>query len=234
MRICTTSVGIGTIAAAVLAGGSTAAVTPASAVSPATITVAKRCYVNRSESKRARMTVTGTGFTPGATVQITSSDGSVKRQTTASAIGTIAYTTPAPDPSYTLPGKRTVTLTATDASTAVTATTPVTVAPFDVGIKPSQAVPTARVTWYFAGFNSGKQVFGHYVHSSKQVALTRFGRASGACGVLRARARLYPGGHPRYGLYGLQFDDSRRYSQRTSPRLDRRIKFYLSSAPSAG
>ena len=176
------------------------------------------------------MTVNGSGFAPGGLVQITSNDGSVNAETTASALGTFAYTTAAPDPRFTLPADQMVTLTATESTAAITATTTVTVAPLAVGIQPSQAVASQKVTWYFSGLEPGKPVFGHYV-LKKQVALARFGRASGACGVLKATALLYPGGHPRAGVYGLQFDDSRRYSKHSSPRIDERVQFQLVSAP---
>ena len=232
MRIRCSSVGLGVLGAAALASGASAANTPASTASTAAISVAKRCYINKSKRSRAPMTVTGSGFTPGGTVQISSNDGSVKGETIASATGTIAFTGRAPDPPFTLPGQQTVTLTATASTAAITATTPVTVAPLAVGIQPSQAIPSQKVTWYFSGFDPGRLIFGHYLRT-EQVALTRFGRAAGPCGVLRSRALLYPGGHPRYHLYGLQLDDARPYSRHSSPRLDTLIQFVLVSRPPA-
>ncbi len=249
MRICSSSVGpatvIGIITAVALAGGASAASTPVSgasgasaastpvsATSAAAISVAKPCYVNKSRRNRAPMTVTGSGFAPGGEVQISSSDGSVMGETTASTVGTIAFTTYAPDPSFTLPGAQMVTLTATEPTAAITTMIPVMVAPLAVGIMPAQAVPSQKVTWYFSGFEPGNLIFGHYLRQ-KQVALTRFGRASGACGVLKTKALLYPGGHPRYHLYGLQLDDSRRYSKRSTPRLDKELQFLLVSVPRA-
>jgi hypothetical protein len=235
MRICSSSVGRGAvIAAVVLASGasaaSVAAGAPASGTTAATIAVARPCYVNKSRSKLAPMTVTGSGFAPGGQVQISSSDGSVKLDTTASSTGAVTATTSAPDPSFALPGQKTVTLTASE--NTIVATTPVTVAPLAVGISPAEAAAAQKVTWYFSGFEPGKPIFGHYLRT-KQVALTRFGRAGGACGVLATKARLYPGGHPRYHLYGLQLDDSMHYSKRSSPRLDKQIAFQLVPAPPA-
>jgi hypothetical protein len=232
MRIGSSSVGLGAVIAAVIlaSGASAATTTPESGAATTTIAVARPCYVNTSRTQRAPMTVTGSGFAPGGQVQISSIDGSVNLDTTASPTGTVTATTPAPDPPFTLPGQQTVTLTATESTAGITATTPVTVAPLAVGIMPTQAVPSQKVTWYFSGFQPGKLIFGHYLRR-KQVALTRFGRASGACGVLKAKALVYPGGHPRYHLYGLQLDDSRSYSRRSSPRLDKQIQFLLVSAP---
>lgn len=193
--------------------------------SAATISVTKPCYVNPSSSKRASLTVLGSGFAPGLPVTITSSAGSVQASATASATGTIDLVTAAPK--FTLPDQETVTLTAQQSSSLggpLTATTPVTVAARAVGIVPSMAQPSQRVTWYFAGFIPGKLVFGHFLRDG-QIALLRFGRARGACGVLKARAQLFPGGHPKKGIYDVQFDDSRRYSKHTSPRIDRKLEF---------
>jgi len=200
---------------------------------PATIRVAESCYVNTSTAKRAQMTVTGSGFVPGGTVQLSSSDGTVKATTTATVTGAIAVTTPAPDPSFALPGQQTVTLTAQQPSAPgalVTATTPVTVAPLSVAIMPAQAQPTQRVTWFFSGFEPGRAIYGHYLRRH-QVALERFGPARGACGLLKVKAFLYPGGRPRYRLYGLQLDDSRRYRAGAAPRIDKKLQFAYVPAP---
>ena len=199
----------------------------------ATITVAEPCYVNTSTAKRAQMTVTGSGFVPGGTVQLSSSDGTVKATTLATVTGAIAVTTPAPDPSFALPGQQTVTLTAQQPSTPgalVTATTPVTVAPLSVAIMPAQAQPTQRVTWFFSGFEPGRPIYGHYLRRH-QVALERFGPARGACGLLKVKAFLYPGGRPRYRLYGLQLDDSRHYRAGAAPRIDKKLQFSFVPAP---
>ncbi|MGH2915837.1 MAG: hypothetical protein ACRDMX_12710 [Solirubrobacteraceae bacterium] len=72
--------------------------------------------------------------------------------------------------------------------------------------------------WSFSGFRPGKTIYGHYIHG-RQVALARFGRAHGPCGMLKVRARFYPGGHPRSRSYRLQLDQSRHYSKRARPRV---------------
>ncbi len=195
----------------------------AAAASAQTLSVDKPCYVNvntKTGLTPAVMTVTGTGYAAGDSVYINSSDGSVNAQATADAAGNISVQTTAPNPVLNLPGAKTVTLTAQDptlAGTMLSAATPVTATTLAVLPQPTQAKLTRKVTWYFSGFAPGKYIYGHYVRKN-QVARARFGRAHGPCGVLKARARFYPGGHPKYGKYKLQFDDSKPYSEQSLPR----------------
>ena len=59
MRICSSSVGLGAvIAAVILASGASAATTTPGSGAAAAIAVARPCYVNTSRTKRAPMTVT--------------------------------------------------------------------------------------------------------------------------------------------------------------------------------
>lgn len=192
----------------------------AAQASAATISVTKPCYVN-SIHQRASMTVVGSGFTPDTPVEISSSDGTVAKLVTASPTGTIALTTAAPAPLLNPLEIKTVTLTAQVSSVSgpmVVATTPATVTPLSVVTKPARAKFTRKVTWFFSGFDPGKQIYAHYLRR-RTVARTRFGKAQGACGVLKARARLFPGGHPRFKTYRVQIDDSKRYRKHTLPRF---------------
>lgn len=192
----------------------------AAQASAATISVTKPCYVN-SLHERASMTVVGSGFTPGIPVEITSSDGTVAEVTTASSTGTITLTTGAPAPLLNPLQRKTVTLTAqvsTVSGTAIVATTQATVTPLSVVTRPARAKFTRKVTWFFSGFEPGKPIYAHYLRR-RPVAKTRFGKAKGACGVLKARALLFPGGHPRFKTYRVQIDDSKHYSKHTLPRF---------------
>lgn len=193
----------------------------AAQASAATITVNKPCYV--TGAKRAEMTVTGSGFIPGDTVTLTSSDDSVGATGPVSTTGTISITTGAPVPGslFKAAKQKTVTVTATDfaSSGSITASTPTMVAPTLVSTKPARARFTRVVTFFFSGFTPGESIYAHYLHP-KQVALARFGKAQGACGILKTRARLYPGGHPRFKRYKVQFDDSKHFREHATPRLD--------------
>lgn len=199
----------------------------AAQASAASLSVNKRCYVNTK--KRAVMTVSGSGFVPGDAVEVSSSDGSVVASATANASGAIGITTGAPIPFFNLPGSKTVTMTAQDftgTGTTITATVKAHIAPLAVATKPAQARLSKKVTWYFSGFRPGKFVYGHYLRK-KQVARAKFGRARGTCGVLKVKAKFYPGGHPRFKSYGLQIDDSGRYTKHASPKIDTKLGTFL-------
>lgn len=206
----------------------TALLTPglaAASASAATLAVTKPCYIDTINSrgllKGAPMTVTGTGYVPGAEVSVTSSDGSVNTQATADASGDIVATITAPTPVFLRPGSQIQTLTARDytPSGVISAQTPVKDTELAVATFPAHAPPRTRVTWYLSGFRPGRIVYAHYLHRHRQVALARFGRARGVCGLLRVRARFFPGRSQRYRSYGLQIDDSRAYRRRSAPRI---------------
>jgi hypothetical protein len=168
------------------------------------------------------MLVTGSGYVPGDSVAISSSDGSVNTVLQANAAGDIAGTVGAPTPFFKRPGSKALALTANDYSSSlgtITGATFLKVTDLAVATVPALARPARKVTWYFSGFSTGRYVYGHYLRHGREVARARFGQAKGACGLLRVQARFFPGGHQRYRTYGLQFDDTRHYSRHSSPRI---------------
>jgi hypothetical protein len=193
--------------------------------SAATLAVNQVCFVNkftRTSVRQAPVLVTGSGYVPGDSVTITSSDGSVNKVVQATPAGTLDTTIGAPTPFLKLPSSKALTLTATDfinSSGTVTGTTFLKVTDLAVATVPALARPSRSVTWYFAGFTTGRYIYGHYTRNGREVARARFGRAKGDCGLLRVKARFFPGGHQRYRSYGLQFDDSGRYNKHSSPRI---------------
>jgi hypothetical protein len=199
-----------------------AATTGASA---ATLALNKACYVNKftkTSIRLAPMHVTGSGYVPNDPVTITSSDGSLNKLVQADSAGTIDASIGAPTPFFKLPASMPLTLTATDYSNSqgtITGATFVKVTDLAVATVPSVARPSRRVTWYFSGFDKGRYIFGHYLRHGREVARARFGRSKGDCGLLRTRARFFPGGRQRYASYGLQFDDASRYNKRSTPRI---------------
>ena len=195
----------------------------AAQASAATLSVNRGCFVNtitKGTILPAPMVVTGSGYVPGDPVTITSTDGTVDKLTQASPSGTIAVPIGAPTPFLKLPGSKVVALTASDYNAAGTITggTFLKTTYLDVATVPGTARPSQKVTWYFSGFRPGRPIYVHYLHRGRQVARMRFGRAKGVCGLLRTRARFFPG-RQRYHTYGLQFDDSQRYSKRSRPRI---------------
>jgi hypothetical protein len=193
--------------------------------SAATLTVNHVCYVNkftRTSVRQAPMLVTGSGYVPGDSVTITSSDGSINKVLQATPAGTIDATIGAPTPFLKLPSSKPLALIARDFSTSsgtITAATFLKVANLAVATVPAMARPSRKVTWYFSGFHTGRYVYGHYTRQGREVARARFGRAKGTCGLLQVRAPFFPGGHQRYRSYGLQFDDSQHYNRHSSPRI---------------
>jgi hypothetical protein len=112
------------------------------------------------------------------------------------------------------------------AAGTITATARTQAARLAVDTKPAQARLSKKVTWYFSGFRPGRFIYGHYLRK-KPVARAKFGRAKGPCGLLKVKARFYPGGHPRFKSYGLQLDDSKSYSKHASPRIVTRLGTFV-------
>jgi hypothetical protein len=211
------------VQATITAGALVVSVATAAQASAATLTVNKTCYVNKFSKTRirqAQMMVTGTGYVPGDSVTVTSSDGSINQVLQAGPTGAISGTIGAPTPFFKLPSSEPVGLIADDYAPTGTIQGGafIKVTDLQVATVPGSAPPSRRVTWYFSGFTTGRYIYGHYVRHGRQVARARFGRAKGVCGLLRTRARFFPG-HQRYASYGLQFDNARRYSKHSTPRI---------------
>jgi hypothetical protein len=188
------------------------------AASAATIGVNKKCYVNANPASGAPVTMVGGGFTAGDPVHVTGTG--VSATSTASAAGALRARFKAPILPTVDPASRRFTLTATDAfNPAATATTQIQVANLAVKPTPSFVRPTTRkVTFSFSGFTPGKHIYAHYLRK-KVLARSMFGKAKGPCGLLKQKARLYPGGHPHFKQYKVVIDNSKRYSRHSRPQL---------------
>jgi hypothetical protein len=184
-----------------------------------TITVNGACFVNANPNVGSPVTISGSGFVPGHLIRLTAPAwliGAVP----AGLAGTFQTTVPGPRLGTAGPAVSRYTLTAQDQNgSGAIATTSFSVANLAFRTTPATASPSTRVRFTFSGFRPNAAIYGHYVLRGRVVATARFGRARGACGLLSARSRLFPGGHPRFGKYVLQFDDSRRYHTRTVPRI---------------
>jgi hypothetical protein len=191
--------------------------------------VDKGCYVNTvSKGKLVRplMVVGGSGYAPGATIEISSNDSTVAGQTRANTRGEFLAVVKAPEPlklNLKKPTSEATTISATDGVNTGSTTARSTL--LDAATVPAKAKPQRRVTWYFSGFTSGRAVYGHYLRGKHQVARVRFGRAHGACGLLRVKRTLLPA-HLRNRKYGVQLDDSKRYSRRARPRIDTTLNVF--------
>ena len=191
----------------------------ASQASAATIAVPQACVVDRPYSLGSQMVVVGQGFTPNDFVGLSTNTGGGSGSATVGADGsfTVAITAPIlPTPG---PAVSTFTLTAADVTDGLTtASTTFQVANLAANANPSRAKVGKKVTFDFSGFTAGAEIYGHYLHRGKLVTTMRMGRTGGPCGTLRTRAPLFPRGI-RYQAYQVQYDDSRRYSKRSLPRV---------------
>jgi hypothetical protein len=184
------------------------AVSQAAAVS---VTPVKPCY--RSGESVA---MSGSGYTPGGPVNITS-DGQSIGSTTADGSGNFGGRLTVASPT-----RRVKTYTATDQSnTANTASVALTVSPFFLRVSPRNGPPGRLMRIRAAGFNTGRRLYAHVVRGRRRNNI-RIGRLGGPCGTLAARRRIFPRGATP-GTYLVQFDTRRRYSPDTRVRRRFRI-----------
>lgn len=184
---------------------------PASAFAAPAIGVQGSCF-----SAQVPVALTGTGFTPGASVSI---DGDATGFVVADQAGNFQYQLRLPF--YDKATPRTIKITATESNnTASTATTsfPIVGDVFKVEAN-LNGNPRSTITWRFAGFQTGETIYGHFRHEGGKLRRDyRFGVAKGACGVLTVRARRLPVKRLANGLWRLRFDHSRVFSAKEPGR----------------
>jgi hypothetical protein len=207
--------------AALLASGGAAA-SPALA---ATASVGRACYVNANPSVGTPIEVSGSGFAPGHRLEVEGQG--VFGTTTAGPTGEFSLTVKGPILPTAAPAAKRFPLHVLDETDgSASATTAVRVANLSFTTKPGVARPSATVRYHFSGFRQGRPIYGHFIHKG-QVITHRYGTAKGACGILKTRTRLFPGGHPRHTHYKVQFDDSRRFHKQSTPRITTSISIRI-------
>jgi hypothetical protein len=172
----------------------------------------KPCYVSPPAGAPESMTLQGSGFTPGAAVDIAIDGAVVDQNVFVEADGSFGGNgggVPAPHQDA---GQRNFTVTATErGNPANTATASARVVALQVRVAPPDAAPGRRVRFSGAGFTAPGPVFGHYTYRGALRRTVRFGRPAGPCGRFGATRRLIPVRKPRLGPWRLQIDQSRRY-----------------------
>jgi hypothetical protein len=165
------------------------------------------------------VTVSGSGFTPGAAVAI---GGGASGSARADAAGAIAARLRAPLVPTIAP--HVVTVTATDAAgVTATASFPV-IRDVLLSNAPISGRPRETTTWRFAGFLvPGTAIYGHYRLHGRTIRNYRFGVPTGPCGALTVRARRVPiaASRLRSGTWTLQLDQRRRYASTGARRVIR-------------
>lgn len=202
-----------------LATGLAVLLAPATAQA-ATLTVGGACF-----AAGGTVPVTGAGFTPGVDVTV---GGDGFATATADATGAFTATVRAPFVAGAVP--ETFTLVAEESmNPASTATVrfPVVRDAFYVEAN-LNGNPRGTVRWHFAGFPTGKSIYGHFRFRGKTLRNHRFGRAKGPCGTLSARAKRLPVKKLRYGTWKLKFDTRKSYSAKSAGRLGT-IRIFRSS-----
>jgi hypothetical protein len=194
------------ILVAVLAVAPTALV---ALVAPATAPAADLTADGSCFAAGQAVTISGTAFTPGAPVAI-AGDAAGAAQADATGAFTAQITAPAVGGL----GPKTVSITAVDRiNRANTATLRLNVVREAFGSNlPLAGRPTEMTTWRFAGFVSGRPIYGHFVLDRRSRSDYRFGVATGDCGTLTVRAPRMAGvEQARPGRWTLKLDQRPRY-----------------------
>jgi hypothetical protein len=187
-----------------------------------TVKLDQRCYVAGEP-----VVVTGSAFTPDSQLTLTSSPGGATFPA-AVADATGAFQTRFAAPAPKSRGARAADVTSTrlvavdPLDSTQTASTPLRIANFTVDRGTSRNPRSVR-TWYFSGFPTGATIYGHFRYHGRTMANHRFGRATGACGLLHARARGIPVTHLRAGTWTIQVDTAKTYRRDRVPSLELKL-----------
>lgn len=189
---------------------------PADALAAPTLAPLKPCYVSAGvdpatgETLSEEVALNGSGFTPGAAVDLLV-DGTTAGRVTADAAGAFAATVRSPLQER---GEREFIVTATDPSQpAAGASSRITA--LRVAVSPLRARPTQRVTFRGRGFTRSTPIYAHYTRRGKARRTVRLADApKGPCGTFRTRRRQFPIRRPQSGLWTLRVDQEPRFRAR--------------------
>jgi hypothetical protein len=161
---------------------------------------------------RGLFPVTGTGFTPGATVNVTA-DGQLVGSVTTDPAGNFSLAGRPPILSSINRNQQTFQLSASDGAIAA-APKPVLVTRVRVTV-PSRARPTHKVHYRAFGFVPGRRVYLFVRRHGHTLGRFSLGKASGPCGDAGRRLRYMPLRHYATGTYEYWFSHARHYSKAT-------------------
>jgi hypothetical protein len=193
------------------------------AAEAATIAPLKPCYVTAgtpAAQQREGVGIQAAGFTPNSTVSL-AIDGQVVpggENLQVDANGNLTLQPDQVQAPFIEKGSRqfSVTLTQTDnPANTVTATSRTTA--LAVTGKPRRAPLRKRILFRGRGFTADKPVYAHYVYKGRLRKTVRMARKTGTCGTWRARRRQIPLANPAFGVWTIQFDQSKKYIDATDP-----------------
>jgi hypothetical protein len=199
-----------------------ASIAAPAAASAATVETGRGCYVAKG-SEGVDIDVTGSGFTAGEDVfaQVPAPGGlGAVDDTTVAPDGTIKVTVENlyPESIEPIAEKKMMQIKGI-LSGQILAEVPFQVTNLAVKTVPATASYHKVVTYIFAGFRPHKPVFGHFFRGGKLVVTHKFGKATGPCGTLQAKSKLFPGNGPRDAKYKVQFDDSKKVDPKAKPKI---------------
>lgn len=188
--------------------------TAAPAAAAPMLTPLKPCYVSahsKDQWSSEPISLTGGGFTPGATVDL-QLDGNAAGRTTAGSDGALVYALNAP---LQRRGEREFTVTAAEAGLP-----PVTVASrvtaLSMAVTPKKASPKQAVTFTLRGFTTpGVPVYLHHLLRGRNRDTVELGQPEGPCGTLKVRRKQFPMRRPASGLWTFRAEQDARF--RTQP-----------------
>jgi hypothetical protein len=189
----------------------TAGLAPAAATAQAAtlvLTPSRACHLSGD-----LITLSGTGFTPNGTVGLTF-DGNAVNQfpTDASGILTESFKLQG------LRGAKSHTIVATDAADpALTASTSFVGTTLQVTVKPKNSKAGKKLELRGYGFLGGGKAYMH-VRGHGLRRNVRVGRPAAPCGTWSTRRAIVPS-TAAAGVYRVQFDQKKRFSRKTKPRV---------------
>jgi hypothetical protein len=200
--------------------------TAAPAAADPTLNPLKACYVSaiseEQESSEA-ISVVGSGFSPGATVDI-SVDGNAAGRTTAGSDGSLVYGLNAP---LQRSGEREFTVTATEAG-QVPATALSRVSALSVKVRPKKARASQTVTFTGRGFTDpSTPVYLHYTLGGRNRRTVKLAQPTGPCGTFSVRRRQFPMRRPASGNWTLRIEQDPRWRElpvRPAVLIDVRVR----------
>jgi hypothetical protein len=192
------------------------------ATAAGTVATGQACYAVEG-GEGVNIGVSGSGFTAGEAVfaQIPAPDGLEGYvETTVNPDGTINATVEHVFPAGIEPVAEAMQMQIVGVlSQQVLAEVPFQITNLAVKTVPPTGSYRKVVTYVFAGFQSGKPIFGHYFSHGKLAVTHKFGKAEGPCGTLKAKSKLFPGNGPRNAKYKVQFDDSKKVNPKAAPKI---------------
>ena len=183
---------------------------PAQAVAAPALAPLKPCYVSaegEDQWSTEPISLTGSGFTPGASVDL-QVDGNAAGRTTATGDGGLVHALNAP---FQRSGEREFTVTATESGQPpVSATSRVTA--LKVVVTPKKARATQTVTFTGRGFTDpGTPVYLHYVLRGRNRRTVKLAQPQGPCGTFSVRRRQFPFRRPASGMWTFRIEQDARF-----------------------